>query len=142
MNLYFDGPHLNVDTTELNKQFYGLMSLIKPITGRPDTGEIQERDFYQENEWRFVPDRCEVIQAGLYEALRKGMQQHEISFNTNDIKYLFVENDDEILKLWNFISIGISDDLLLRYTSIQNLKSYRSIWQVWNRSHQRMGAAQ
>ena len=130
MNLYFDGPHLNVDTTELNKQFYGLMSLIKPITGRPDTGEIQERDFYQENEWRFVPDRCEVIQAGLYEALRKGMQQHEISFNTNDIKYLFVENDDEILKLWNFIFSKLKrfsqEDrqvLTTKIISLQTLKS-------------------
>ncbi len=84
------------------------MSLIKPTRGRPKPEEDKEIDFYQENEWRLVP--CvshgrEALEQAYFERLKEEYRKDldAVMFMPNDIKYIFVQSDSEIPKLWDFI---------------------------------------
>jgi hypothetical protein len=110
LGIRFDGEaDKDERETVLNTHIYGLISLVKPIKGNMQVaGAIVEKDFYQENEWRFVPSTANIIFEKSFLELRekedKEMEANKISFTPNDVKYIFVKNDHEIPSLVDFIN--------------------------------------
>jgi hypothetical protein len=85
-----------------------LLSLIKPVSGNMKvSGENIYKDFYQENEWRFVPPTTMSIPENQYEELidsaNELMIKHSLKFLTSDIKYIFVKDESEVVDLVEFI---------------------------------------
>jgi len=86
-----------------------LWSLIKPTTGNMIvSGNIIEKEFYQENEWRFVPPFENMIEQVDFEKERieenKVVQKHTLQISPTDIRYLFVQKDSDIPRLVDFIN--------------------------------------
>ena len=116
---------------KLKHKFFRILSLIKPYEGnlwRP-TGEVPNLRFYDEREWRFVPDlpasknfflnpdscRDETRRAAANEEIGELIR---VPFEPSDVKYLIVRREEEIVPLVHEItSLKGSkynyDDLLL-----------------------------
>ncbi|MBU0809518.1 MAG: hypothetical protein KKD30_16615 [Gammaproteobacteria bacterium] len=66
-----------------------------------------EKDFYQENEWRFVPSGYELLDqsefTGEREARDASLEEHPLKFSPADVKYIFVKSDAEIPIIFDFI---------------------------------------
>lgn len=85
----------------------------KPTTGRMIiSGEPVVKDFYQESEWRYVPQNNEIEDHLTQEAITKeGLDQynsmtHEkcmLKFLPSDVKYIFVPTDADIPAIMNFL---------------------------------------
>ncbi len=88
---------------------YGLWSLLKPVSGKMViSGEVVEKEFYQENEWRYVPPGTEIIEEDDFDSSRdeenKKMEEHKLQFSPSDIRYIFVKEDSDIPELVDFIN--------------------------------------
>jgi hypothetical protein len=127
---YFSNPPQQ-NASESNRFFYRLMSLIKPIKGIQYPNTSQEIDFYQENEWRLVPEvphGREALDQGYFEILKDEYFLDAVLFKPNDIKYLFVESDSEIPTLWDSIyssgcfSLDERKNLTTKIFSLETLK--------------------
>ncbi|MDW1822408.1 abortive infection system antitoxin AbiGi family protein [Vibrio sp. Vb1018] len=86
-----------------------LLSLLKPVSGTMlIDGKNESRDFYQENEWRFVPKSRNAIPSSQFEQKRghanEMMLEHKLSFELSDIQYIFVKCESEIPELAEFIA--------------------------------------
>lgn len=117
---------------KLSSHIYKMISLIKPISGKMYIGgSVVEKDFYQENEWRYSP----IAESFLFEdefphrrdEENLKMEEHKISFSPNDIKYIFVKNDHEIPELVDFINTKLGhfphNSLKLLTTRILSLET-------------------
>lgn len=96
-----------------DKGIYDFTCFIKPYEGNlwREGGELPNIRFYNEREWRFVPTLPDnLFSAGLDAAKfekektrtaanRKLYDLSKISFEPNDIKYLIVRREDEIVPL-------------------------------------------
>ncbi|HHE0528746.1 TPA: abortive infection system antitoxin AbiGi family protein [Vibrio parahaemolyticus] len=85
-----------------------LFSFIKPLEGNMVIlGEIVEKDFYQESEWRFVPKLDDVLFEDEYESQiherNKLVEEYALQFTPSDIRYIFVRSDNDIPVLVDFI---------------------------------------
>jgi hypothetical protein len=101
--------HLKETKKVFNDYTFKLLSLIKPIQGNMVvSGEIIEKDFYQENEWRFVPEVEDFYFEQEYEEkkelLNQALETHKLEFSPEDIQYIFVPNDNDIPSLVDFIN--------------------------------------
>ena len=84
--------------------FFKLIKLVKPLNGNMlISGEIIEKEFYQESEWRYTPlediDDTAVFQSEFEsekEDRNKDAEKHKLQFSPTDIKYIFVKNDNDI----------------------------------------------
>jgi hypothetical protein len=109
INLRFDGlPDADARAKENGRNMYGLLTLIKPIKGNIWSGGVlTEKEFYQENEWRYVPSAGNAIFerdfATEKDARNKEMEAHKLGISPNDIRYIFVPDDTEIPVLVDFI---------------------------------------
>lgn len=95
-----------------------MLSHFKPLNGKMIiSGEIIEKEFYQENEWRFVP-RCMEIQPWLHKDgfLDQGnldgcneqtKERHSLKLSPKDIRYIFVKQDSNIPEIINFIQTSL-----------------------------------
>lgn len=121
--------------SELNKKAYELLSLIKPIYGRVRvSGEFIEKQFYLENEWRYVPP---VISAILYDdsydedanRANKDVEKYKLEISPTDIRYIFVNSDDDIPGLVDFIQAELAQfplsDLKILQSRIVSLETLR-----------------
>jgi hypothetical protein len=117
---------------EHSNQFYKLISLIKPIEGRMViAGEVIEKEFYQENEWRFVPQIGKIIFYSDYEkdktSENKKIEAHSLELAPQDIRYIFVKSDDDIPELVDFINSKLGkyplNDLKILLSRIVSLKA-------------------
>ena len=104
------GPKL---LESLGTELMHLVFFIKPYEGDlwREGGKLTNVRFYNEREWRFVPTLPEegysvgMVKADFLneelrrEANRKVGEISRISFDPNDIKYLVVRRDDEIVPL-------------------------------------------
>ena len=106
-------PGTSTESNELLEDFHDVSCYLKPYEGeivRPD-GDIKTVRFYDEREWRYVSQLSkESFRFGL---AREGFQDHvvrqaanehlwsqdRIKFKPNDIKFLIVESEREILEL-------------------------------------------
>ncbi|TQQ75601.1 abortive infection system antitoxin AbiGi family protein [Vibrio cholerae] len=90
--------------SEANEQLFTLLSHVKPINGTMYMGGMPvEKDFYQENEWRYVPKVNDLIFEEKFEeerdASNKNIEKHKLEFTPQDIKYIFVKSDSDIPNL-------------------------------------------
>jgi len=115
-------------------------SFAKPISGTMKMGRaLVKRDFYQESEWRYVPEGADITQhltKSVFDnkALRDKLNQvtfdsARLGFSPQDVKYIFVPEDSDIPKIINFIQNELDDFksadlkvLMSRVTSLENLQ--------------------
>jgi len=103
----------NVPGKTLTDNFYQLSCFVKPYEGNlwREGGSISSIRFYNEREWRFVPElpegffRYGMNKEHFLESAKRTESNNElakvarISFEPNDIKYLIVRREDEIVPL-------------------------------------------
>ena len=115
-----------------NSHLYRLLSYTKPLSGHMlIAGSIVEKDFYQESEWRFVPETQEMIAHEYFaeekDADNKKMEEHALLFSPSDVRYIFVKQDHEIPDLVDFINTKMGhhphNALKLLVTRILSLES-------------------
>lgn len=87
---------------------------VKPTTGMMVVaGTPVSKDFYQECEWRFIPQHPEITsylrrdqfidETKLEEENSKTLKLSLLKFEPSDVKYIFVEKDSDIPAIMNFI---------------------------------------
>jgi hypothetical protein len=117
---------------ELDNEIFRLIMLIKPTVGKMIiAGNILEKEFYQENEWRYVPEPSRIIREDVFEMMKDNanaeLEDFKLKFTPKDIKYIFVKNDNDIPTLVDHISekLGIYplNDLKILQTRIVSLET-------------------
>lgn len=117
---------------ELDPQIFKLLSLIKPTNGKMIiSGEVIEKEFYQENEWRFVPNIDRMLVEDEFnkdkEKVNEKLLDNTLQFSPQDIKYLFVKDDNDIPALVDFINEKLGkyppNDLKILLSRIVSLNS-------------------
>lgn len=128
-----DPKELSELKTSLNDHFFKVLPMMKPITGTMlIAGKPVEKDFTQENEWRYVPDHDELVVKEDFEArkddLNLKMQAKKLKFTPADIRYIFVKSDFEIPQVFDFIQTNLAvypltdiKILISRITSLETL---------------------
>jgi hypothetical protein len=113
-------------------RLYDLLSLVKPIRGHMLVGgKSVPKEFYQENEWRFVPEGSSLYFEDEFDSERDAanarMVAHKLGFTLSDIRYVFVREDGEIPTLVDFIDQKMGrhpqDDLKILKTRITSLET-------------------
>lgn len=74
---------------------------MKPIVGNIGVGGVlTEKEFCQENEWRYVPVQGKLLYENEYavekDASDKEMEADKLEIAPNDIRYIFVPDDNEM----------------------------------------------
>ncbi len=73
------------------------------VNGTPVT-----KDFYQENEWRYIPDSGRFLVEDKFEEQRdeknKEIESLSLRFSPEDVRYIFVSYDSEIPDLVDYIN--------------------------------------
>jgi len=118
-----------------------ILSFIKPVKGNiKKEGKSIEKDFYQENEWRYIPSSPKIqmwISKEDFEneeiknKFNKSAQEHgSLKFHPNDIKYIFVKSDLDIPNIIDFIQSTFSNYsdnelkiLISRIVSLESLNA-------------------
>ncbi|MDA3140303.1 abortive infection system antitoxin AbiGi family protein [Vibrio metschnikovii] len=129
------------ETDEDDLDFINIMSHTKPIEGQMMIqGQIVQKDFYQENEWRYLA-RCDKFKPFLLmdrfedqEVLREAnviSKEHcSLKLQPSDIKYLFVKNDASIPDIINFIQTDLDNysgaDQKILMSRVISLESVRA----------------
>jgi len=117
---------------ELTNHFTRIMVLTKPLSGNMLIGgKAVEKDFYQENEWRYVPDGCEGLSQGDFDkekdARNLELTKRALPFTPVDVKYLFVKSDSEIPAIFDFIQKKLGhwplNDIKILSTRITSLET-------------------
>jgi hypothetical protein len=108
----------------------------KPLVGKMRiAGDIIEKEFYEECEWRFV----DLSRAGIFpseaptaaalDTLNEKAREYPLEFEASDVKYLLVESESDVGPLVDFINselVGVSQEQLrLLATKILVLDSLR-----------------
>ena len=117
-----------------------LLAFTKPLSGHMIVGgEPVKKDFYQESEWRFVPQADEIadyIKRSTFENVEDLVQSNEntlkhglLKFEPHDIRYIFVEHDSDIPKMVDFLhnepgarSAAANKVLMSRIVSLESLR--------------------
>ncbi|MGI3073642.1 abortive infection system antitoxin AbiGi family protein [Vibrio alginolyticus] len=135
VKFYFNLPTPEkLDESEVHGHLYTLLSHIKPINGTMYIGgKSVGKDFYQENEWRYVPKVDNVIYAENFEEERdesnKELEKYRLQFTPQDIKYVFVKSDSDIPGLVDYINVTLGsfphNDLKILQSRIISLETLR-----------------
>lgn len=93
---------------QLLVQYWNLLPMIKPVSGNMIIGgTVIEKDFTQENEWRYAPYHAKILHKSNFDELRDefnaAMLDKTLKFTPNDVKYIFVKSDAEIPLIFDFI---------------------------------------
>ena len=93
---------------ELDPHFGRIICITKPLSGKMLIGgKAVEKDFYQENEWRYVPVGYEMCSQDEFETGKDtknlDLEKHALPFLPSDVKYIFVKADSEIPVIFDFI---------------------------------------
>ncbi|HHF3072355.1 TPA: abortive infection system antitoxin AbiGi family protein [Vibrio diabolicus] len=116
---------------DFKKSFRYLLAHSKPTVGQMVVnGDLVEKEFYQESEWRCVPQSDEIEDhlskskfedAERLELFNEATLQHcKLEFTPKDIKYIFVKNDSDIPDLISFMQSDLGH---FPYADIQILMS-------------------
>jgi len=120
-----------------------MASFTKPVSGQMTIAtERVEKDFYQESEWRFVPDHDELPQflsqsqfvdkKLLADANQKARDISMLRFTPADVRYIFVQFDSEIPAMINFIQSELdmhsAADTKVLMSRVTSLETVRSDW--------------
>jgi len=90
---------------------------VKPTTGMMVvSGKPVSKDFYQECEWRFIPQHPEITSYLHHDEFNENNLEGEnektfdnslLKFEPSDIRYIFVEKDSDIPSIMNFIQADL-----------------------------------
>lgn len=114
------------------KNTYALWALIKPIVGKMVIGgEFIEKEFYQENEWRYVPPVEIAISDDVFEEEKEkcneDIKKFTLKLTPTDIKYIFVKTDNDIPELVDYINTEMGNfphnDLKILQSRITSLET-------------------
>lgn len=103
----------------IRKQLQNFYKCVKPYNGKAFNRKekrLEDRNFYDEREWRFVPKTIPVIPeknattASLDKANAEMQVNERLIFKAKDIKYIIVKKESEIPELVNFIEKGLSNE--------------------------------
>jgi hypothetical protein len=88
---------------------YMANALVKPIKGEMIvSGNVIEKEFYQENEWRYVVPKQGIIEQKDFdknkEEFNKRIETSKLEFTPSDVSYIFVREDAEIPEIVDFIN--------------------------------------
>jgi hypothetical protein len=100
-------------TKSITDEYMNILNFLKPYTGDFKRGKEIYKDvrFYNEREWRYVPkiefdseiknnlDRNEFENSKTLKSENRKLTEFKINFNTSDIKYIFVKNENEIHRM-------------------------------------------
>lgn len=94
-------------------------------------GTVVEKDFYQENEWRYVPKKYSALFRDTFEQDRDKMngeaEAQKITFAPSDVKYIFVKRDVEIPIIFDLIQNHLGqyphNDIKILTTRIVSLET-------------------
>lgn len=109
----FAKAHSEIDDEDIKKKikgyFFKVTSLAKPLTGTMVVnGTPVTKDFYQENEWRYIPDSGRFLVEDKFEEQRdeknKEIENLSLRFSPEDVRYIFVSYDSEIPALVDYIN--------------------------------------
>ena len=115
-----------------------LLAYAKPTTGRMIvSGEPVVKEFYQESEWRFVPQHNDIPDYLNYQTFMSPERVKEcndltsilcrLRFLPTDIRYIFVPTDADIPPIMNFIQTELdkypSSDLKVLMSRVTSLES-------------------
>ncbi|MDR7122164.1 abortive infection system antitoxin AbiGi family protein [Rheinheimera soli] len=140
-NMYknFDHTAKTVYYEKFGADLNVILSHFKPLNGTMNIGgNFISKDFYQENEWRYVP-YSEDIQQWLSKEIFFDVSQLEVynlkikdrfslKLTPKDIRYIFVKQDADIPEIINFIQSNLDNYsnaelkiLMSRVTSLQSI---------------------
>ena len=102
--------HCSQITLDLSDEYMNLTNFLKPYEGDFKRGNDKHENvrFYNEREWRYVPkiefdsevknnlSRDEFSNPTILENENKKLIDFRLGFKPNDIKYIFVKNEEEI----------------------------------------------
>ena len=93
---------------DLLNELYKQHSMMKPINGRMFVaGKPVDKDFYQESEWRHIPEFGDIINEEEFEDKKEEknseMEKRKLEFLPTDIKYIFVRSETDIPRIYDFI---------------------------------------
>ncbi len=128
-----DSEELSALKQSIQNHFFDLMPMMKPITGTMLIGgKPLEKDFAQENEWRYVPQHDAILLPDKFEEKRDEynakVETKKLSFTPADVRYIFVKSDFEIPQVFDFIQSNLGTYpltdikiLISRITSLETI---------------------
>jgi len=123
---------------ELWSYYRRLVAFTKPTTGNMLVdGNLIQKDFYQESEWRFIPMHENVkthLRRSTFEETNNIIEANEMTqkhcmlkIEPKDIKYIFVKTDNDIANIINFIQKELDNypgvDLKILMSRVVSLES-------------------
>jgi hypothetical protein len=114
------------------KHFRKITTLVKPLSGNMQMQHgLVEKDFYQENEWRYVPEEFRSINSDEFESQRDRCNSEianaALRFTSQDVRYLFVKTEGEIPALFDYIHQNLGawphNDLKILTSRITSLET-------------------
>lgn len=121
-----------------NNDLNTMLSHFKPLSGKMVVGgESIDKEFYQESEWRYVPQGAELKPWILRDAFLdqkeldtlnlQTKQEFSLKLSPQDIKYIFVKQDSDIPEIINFIQANLDHisnaDLKILMSRVVSLES-------------------
>lgn len=131
MKYLYSIDRTNETEEDLNFYSYSLWAHMKPFTGKMViSGDIVEKEFYQENEWRYVPPvETLILQKGFDENkvnADKEIEKYALKFTPSDVRYIFVKSDSDIPPLMDFINSELKhfplNDLQILMSRVVSIK--------------------
>jgi len=114
----------------INDHFQRIVSLTKPLSGNMLVdGEVVEKEFYQECEWRYIPESFISVFNDEFpknkDELNSSVAKYKLELSPQDIKYIFVKSESEIPDIFDYIQSELgnwpSNDLKLLTSRILSL---------------------
>lgn len=123
----------------IRRQLQNFYKCVKPYRGKAfnrKEKKLEDRIFYDEREWRFVPKNFPVIperkanQVALEKANQEMQLNDKLLFKAKDVKYIIVKKENEIPAFVNFIENELSQEfdenerniLVSKLISVQQIK--------------------
>lgn len=124
----------------VSDEFMNLLNFLKPYEGNSSKNPNKKIRFYDEKEWRYVPNinfdernSLTLDEFGdnlIREKANQEVEKHKLGFTINDIKYIFIKSNSEIHEfveaIRNIKGLRYSpkevDILTTKITTIENLK--------------------
>ena len=123
-----------VNYNDATSLYDSVSRLMKPFAGTLKRGDIIKENykFYDEREWRYIPQnhpniKNKPLSFKEYEEFKKKnpkphFPDYPIIFDSNDIKYLIVKNDKNIIELINYLmtlsNLGSPQDIQILTSKI------------------------
>jgi hypothetical protein len=106
------------ERTAIRKQLQNFYKYVKPYEGETYnriTKEKENRIFYDEREWRYVPSTFPVISklrtksTEIFDKNERMSKTEKLRFTAKDVKYIIVKNEDDIPEFVDFIEEELQD---------------------------------